>query len=49
MENCSTSEAVDWHSARGAFVLQPMAVDEPDSGGGVISVLAMLRYRQTLD
>lgn len=40
MENCSTSEAVDWHSARGAFVLQPVPVEEPDAGGGVISVLA---------
>jgi AraC-like DNA-binding protein len=38
MENCSTSEAVDWHSEKDAPVGQPLASDA-DLSGGVISVL----------
>lgn len=40
MENCSTSEAFDWHSAKEVFVLQPATLDEGDTTHGVISVLA---------
>jgi AraC-like DNA-binding protein len=40
MENCSTSEAIDWYGAKEAFVLQPATLDEGDTTSGVISVLA---------
>ena len=39
MENCSTSEAIDWHSAKEAFVLQPATLDEGETTRGVMAVL----------
>jgi AraC-like DNA-binding protein len=39
MENCYTSEAVDFHVSK-AFVLHPSALDEANGSSGVISVLA---------
>lgn len=40
MANCSTSEAIDWHRERSAFVMQAAPIEDARGRDGVISVLA---------